>query len=65
MKTDDGVIIFVETTGIRTAPREVLTRLAKGEDVSPSKYYMRTSAKMEVESGSKYDWINKSVIIST
>jgi len=63
--TDDGVIIFVENTGIRTAPGEVLARLAKGEDVPPSEYYMRTSAKMEVASGSKYDWLNKSVIIST
>ena len=65
LKTDDGVIIFVENTGIRTAPKEVLARLAKGEDVPPSEYYMRTTAKMEVEAGSKYDWLNKSVIIST
>ena len=65
LMTDDGVIIFVENTGIRTAPKEVLARLAKGEDVPPSEYYMRTSAKMEVKAGSKYDWLNKSVIIST
>jgi len=63
--SDDGLILFVENTGIRTAPREVLDRLAKGEDVPPSEYYMRTSAKMEVKAGSKYDWLNKSVIIST
>ncbi len=65
LKTDDGVIIFVENTGIRTAPKEVLARLARGEDVPPSEYYMRTSAKMEVKAGSKYDWLNKAVIIST
>ncbi len=65
LMTDDGLIILVENTGIRTAPKEVLARLAKGEDVNPSEYYMRTSAKMEVKAGSKYDWLNKSVIIST
>lgn len=65
LKTDDGAIILVENTGIRTAPKEVLARLSKGEDVPPSEYYMRTSAKMEVEAGSKYDWLNKSIIIST
>ncbi len=65
LMTDDGVIILVENTGIRTAPKEVLARLAKGEEVNPSEYYMRTSAKMEVKAGSKYDWLNKSVIIST
>jgi hypothetical protein len=65
LKTDDGLIIFVENTGIRTAPRGVLDRLAKGEEVPPSDYYMRTTAKMEVAAGSKYDWLNKSVIVST
>jgi len=65
LKTDDGLIIFVENTGIRTAPRAVLDRLARGEEVPPSEYYMRTGARMEVEAGSKYDWLNKSVIIST
>jgi hypothetical protein len=65
LMTDDGMIIFVENTGIRTAPRAVLDRLARGEEVPPSEYYMRTSAKMEVKAGSKYDWLNKSVIIST
>lgn len=65
LQTDDGKIILVENTGIRTAPRDVLERLAKGEEVPPSEYYMRTAAKMEVEAGSKYDWLNRSVMIST
>ena len=63
--TDDGVIIYIENKGIRTAPREVLQRLAKGEEVSPSEYYMRTSATFEVSEESKYNWLNKLVVIST
>ena len=65
LKTDDGVIIYIENKGIRTATPEVLARLSKGEDVPPSEYYMRTSASFEVKDGSKYDWLNKSVVIST
>ena len=65
LKTDDGVIIYIENKGIRTATPEVLARLAKGEDVPPSEYYMRTSASFEVKDGSKYDWLNKAVVIST
>ena len=65
LQTDDGVIIFIENKGIRTAKPEVLARLAKGEDVPPSEYYMRTSASFEVEQNSKYHWLNKSVVIST
>jgi hypothetical protein len=65
LKTDDGVIIFIENKGIRTAPKEVLARLAKGEDVPASEYYMRTSASFEVDAESKYNWLNKSIVIST
>ena len=63
--TDDGVAIFIENSGIRTAAPEVLKRLKKGEDVPPSEYYMRTSAKFEVDKKSKYNWLNKAVVIST
>jgi len=65
LQTDDGVIIFIDNRGIRTAPKKVLARLAKGEDVPPSEYYMRTAATMEVAATSKYAWLNKAVIIST
>lgn len=65
LKTDDGVIIFIDNRGIRTASKEVLARLANGENVPPSEYYMRTAASFEVDAGSKYAWLNKSVVIST
>ena len=65
LKTDDGVIIFIENSGIRTATPEVLARLARGEEVPPAEYYMRTAATFEVDAKSKYHWLNKSVIIST
>jgi len=65
LKTDDGTIIFINNAGIRTAPPEILARLSKGENVAPSEYYMRTSATFEVDSESKYSWLNKAVFIST
>lgn len=65
LKTDDGVIIYIENKGIRTAPPEVLKRLASGEDVPPREYYMRTATTFEVATGSRYDWLNKSMVIST
>ena len=64
--TDAGTPFAPETYRVENGViKEVLARLANGEDVPPSEYYMRTSAKMEVKAGSKYDWLNKSVIIST
>ena len=64
LKTDDGVLIYIQNKGVRHAKPEVLARLAKGEKVDPSEYYMRTSATFEVAEG-KYPWLSKSIIIST
>lgn len=64
LKTDDGVLIYIQNRGIRHAKPEVLKRLAKGEKVDPSEYYMRTSATFEVAEG-KYDWLSKAVVIAT
>jgi len=65
LKTDDGYVIYIQNSGIRTAAPEVLARLAKGEPVPSSQYYMRTAATLEVDESSPYAWLNKSVIIST
>lgn len=65
LKTDDGYVIYVQNTGIRTAAPEILAKLAKGEAVPSSQYYMRTAATLEVNEDSPYAWLNKSVIIST
>jgi Protein of unknown function (DUF3237) len=64
LKTDDGVLIYIQNKGVRHAKPEVLTRMAKGEKVDPSEYYMRTAATFEVAEG-KYAWLNKAVVIST
>lgn len=65
LQTDDGVTIFIDNRGIRTASPEVLARLAKGEEVPASEYYMRTTTNFEVDKDSKYSWLNKSVFICT
>jgi hypothetical protein len=64
LKTDDGVLIYIQNKGVRHAKPDVLARLAKGEKVDPSEYYMRTAASFEVAEG-KYAWLTKCVVIST
>ncbi len=64
LKTDDGVLIYMQDFGVRVAAPEVLARMAKGEIVDPSEYYMRTTARFEVAEG-KYDWLTKSIIVCT
>ena len=43
METSDGALIYVRNRGFRHGPPEVLRRIAAGEDVDPSLYYMRTT----------------------
>ena len=64
LKTDDNVLIYIQNKGIRTGKPKVLARLAKGEKVNPSEYYMRTTATFEVAEG-KYSWLTKSVVVAT
>jgi hypothetical protein len=62
IKTDDGVIIYLKNTGLRVASPEVAARIGRGEQVSPSEYYMRTNLKFEAPKG-KYEWMNNAIFI--
>ncbi len=64
LQTDDGALIYIVNKGIRHASPEVLTRMAKGEDVAPSEYYMRTAATFEV-SDEKYKWLNTIIAVAS
>ena len=57
LKTDDGHIIGMPYTGIRQGPKEVLDRIARGEVVKATDYYLRISATFETSS-EKYGWLN-------
>lgn len=63
-ETADGAVIEVVNTGFRHGPPEVLKRLAAGEAVPPSEYYMRTSARLET-GDPRYAWVNHTVFVSS
>jgi Protein of unknown function (DUF3237) len=60
LKLDDGEILLIQYRGVRHAPAEVMQRIAKGERLPPSEYYLRTSLVFETAS-KKYDWLNRIV----
>jgi len=64
METDDGVLIEIINYGYRNGPPEVLAALAKGEDVDPNSYYMRTHARLET-GDPRYAWVNQRLFIGT
>jgi len=63
METDDAQLIGMTYRGMRHGPREVMERIARGETVSPSEYYLRASPFFETAS-EKYGWLNRIVAIA-
>jgi hypothetical protein len=64
LETDDGALIYVRNRGYRHGPEEVLRRVAAGENVDPSQYYMRTTPLFETGDG-RYAWLNRIVCVAT
>jgi len=62
IKTTDGTMIYMVNKGYRHGPKEVMSRLAAGETVSPEDYYFRTTPFFEVEGG-RYDWLNRTLMV--
>lgn len=62
VKTDDGAVIEVVNIGTRHGPADVMERLAAGEDVDPTSYYMRTTARLET-GDKRYVWVNHTLFI--
>jgi len=62
LQTDDGAGIFMQYRGIRTAPPEVLGRLARREPVEYGEYYMRSSVQFET-AAPKYARLNDIVAV--
>jgi len=64
LRTDDGALIRVMNKGFRHGPAEVMKRMAQGEPVDPSEYYVRAAPILEAPSG-RYGWMNSSLFVSS
>ncbi len=62
METHDGATIEIINYGYRHGPEEVLDAVARGEDVDPASYYMRTHARLE-SGDPRYDWVNRTLFV--
>ena len=63
LKADGGDLLYVQSRSIRHGSPQVLTRLARGEDVEASEYTFRASTQIET-AGADLDWLNEGVFIS-
>jgi len=62
LRTEDGALILMTYRGVRHASAEVNARMARGEQVAASEYYLRTAPFFETSSP-KYSWLNKIVSV--
>lgn len=64
IETADGAVIEVVSRGIRHASAEVAARIAAGENVPTSEYYMRTAIRLD-SGHPDHAWVNSSLFIAT
>jgi hypothetical protein len=62
LKLDDNETLLISYRGVRHGPPEVMARIARGEQVAHSEYYLRTTLVFETASP-KYDWLNRVVAV--
>lgn len=63
LQTADGAPILMTYRGVRHSSPEIAARIARGEHVAPTDYYLRTVPFFETASP-KYDWLNRIVAVS-
>jgi hypothetical protein len=64
LETHDGAMIYVTNSGYRHGPSAVMQRLAAGQEVDPSLYYMRTTPLFET-GDARYAWLNRMICVAT
>ena len=64
LETSDGALIYVRNRGYRHGAPDIIRRLAAGEAVDPSLYYMRTTPRFET-GDARYAWLNRIVCVAT
>lgn len=62
LQTDDGALILMTYRGVRHSSPEVAARIAQGEQVARSEYYLRTAPFFET-AAPVYDWLNRVVAV--
>lgn len=64
LRTHDGALIYVQNRGVRHGPRDVLAAIARGEDVDPASYYMRTTPTFEA-TDPRHSWLNDIIAVGS
>ena len=64
IETYDGATIEMINFGYRHGQEDVMAAVARGDDVDPTAYYMRTHARLET-GDERYDWVNSTLFVGS
>jgi hypothetical protein len=64
LRTYDGALVYLATTGVRHAAPAVAKRLAAGEAVRPDEYYFRMACRFET-GDRRYAWLARGVVVGS
>jgi hypothetical protein len=62
IETTSGARIYVENTGIRRGPPDLIARLRRGETVDPAQIYFRTVPRFET-AAPEFAWLMRSIFV--
>ncbi len=64
IETEDGAVVEIVNFGFRHGPEAVMAAVARGEDVDPAAYYMRTHARLETGDAG-HAWVNRTLFVGS
>jgi hypothetical protein len=62
IETEDGALLYVENSGIRHGPPELMEKLRRGETVDPALIYFRSTPRFET-GAPQYDWLMRNLFL--
>ena len=62
MRTEAGQLFYMQYSGVRHGPADVIAALGRGETVDPSSYYFRIAVKFETADPA-LAWLNRVVAV--
>jgi hypothetical protein len=62
LRTDKGQHVYMQYSGVRSGPPEVLAKLGRGEQVDPGAYYFRIAIRFET-SDPELAWLNRALAV--
>jgi hypothetical protein len=62
IETEDKQLVYVENSGVRYGPVELMEKLRRGEEVDPALIYFRTTPRFETAAPG-YEWLMRNLFL--